>query len=206
MKVYIVTNSLFPYGMAPVKWVICFAKALIQEGVDCKLWYLSRMEAKGGIFKIWLFSFKNRALKVLFWFKFASYKGMFYHLCYLIHNHYKVKYDCQLHAWTKVGWGLYIGHAMSMCISAGCINVNLSQMMNVGTNPHNRAIIGDEVYIGSMTCIVEGVHIGKNTIIGAGSVVTRDIPANSADVGSLACVIGPNKHPEYIQNKWNIIK
>lgn len=46
MKVYIITNSPFPYGMAPVKRKICFAKALIQEGVDCKVLCFSRTEAK----------------------------------------------------------------------------------------------------------------------------------------------------------------
>lgn len=36
--------------------------------------------------------------------------------------------------------------------------------------------IGDNVWIGGSTVIVPGVHIGSNTVIGAGSVVTKDIP------------------------------
>lgn len=36
--------------------------------------------------------------------------------------------------------------------------------------------IGDNVWIGGNTVILPGVHIGSNTIIGAGSVVTKDIP------------------------------
>lgn len=36
--------------------------------------------------------------------------------------------------------------------------------------------IGDNVWIGGNTVICPGVHIGSNTVIGAGSVVTRDIP------------------------------
>lgn len=36
--------------------------------------------------------------------------------------------------------------------------------------------IGDNVWIGGNTVILPGVHIGSNTVIGAGSVVTRDIP------------------------------
>lgn len=36
--------------------------------------------------------------------------------------------------------------------------------------------IGDNVWIGGNTVIVPGVHIGSNTVIGAGSVVTKDIP------------------------------
>ena len=37
-------------------------------------------------------------------------------------------------------------------------------------------IIGDNVWIGGNTVICPGVHIGSNVIIGAGSVVTKDIP------------------------------
>ena len=36
--------------------------------------------------------------------------------------------------------------------------------------------IGDNVWIGGNTVILPGVHIGSNTVIGAGSVVTKDIP------------------------------
>lgn len=36
--------------------------------------------------------------------------------------------------------------------------------------------IGDNVWIGGNTVICPGVHIGSNTVIGAGSVVTNDIP------------------------------
>lgn len=36
--------------------------------------------------------------------------------------------------------------------------------------------IGDNVWIGGNTVILPGVHIGCNTVIGAGSVVTKDIP------------------------------
>lgn len=38
--------------------------------------------------------------------------------------------------------------------------------------------IGDNVWIGGSVTIVPGVTIGENTIIGAGSVVTSDIPSN----------------------------
>jgi maltose O-acetyltransferase len=37
--------------------------------------------------------------------------------------------------------------------------------------------IGDDVWVGGGAIILPGVHIGSNAVIGAGSVVTRDIPA-----------------------------
>lgn len=41
-----------------------------------------------------------------------------------------------------------------------------------------RAIIGNNVYIGTGATILAPVSIGDNTIIGAGAVVTQDVPAN----------------------------
>ncbi len=44
--------------------------------------------------------------------------------------------------------------------------------------------IGDNSWIGGGVVIVPGVRIGKNCVIGAGSVVTRDIPDNVVAVGN----------------------
>lgn len=49
--------------------------------------------------------------------------------------------------------------------------------------------IGDNVWIGGNTVILPGVHIGSNTVIGAGSVVTKDIPDWSVAVGNPCRVI-----------------
>ena len=49
--------------------------------------------------------------------------------------------------------------------------------------------IGKNVWIGSNSTILSGVTIGDNAIIGAGSVVTKDIPENMIAVGSPARVI-----------------
>ena len=43
--------------------------------------------------------------------------------------------------------------------------------------------IGNNVWIGANASIMPGVTIGDNSVIGAGSVVTRDIPANVVAVG-----------------------
>ena len=50
-------------------------------------------------------------------------------------------------------------------------------------------IIGNDVYIGVRTLIMPGVRIGNRVVIGAGSIVTRDIPDNSVAVGVPARVI-----------------
>jgi maltose O-acetyltransferase len=49
--------------------------------------------------------------------------------------------------------------------------------------------IGDNVWIGGEAIICPGVKIGNNVTIGAGSVVTKDIPDNVVAVGNLCRVI-----------------
>jgi acetyltransferase-like isoleucine patch superfamily enzyme len=49
--------------------------------------------------------------------------------------------------------------------------------------------IGNNVWIGAQCSILPGVTIGDNTVIGAGSVVTKDIPANVVAVGNPCRVI-----------------
>jgi len=49
--------------------------------------------------------------------------------------------------------------------------------------------IEDHVWIGGQTVINPGVRIGKNTVIGSGSVVTKDIPANVIAAGNPCKVI-----------------
>lgn len=49
--------------------------------------------------------------------------------------------------------------------------------------------LGDNVWLGGGVIVCPGVRIGDNTVVGAGSVVTRDLPANVVAVGNPARVI-----------------
>ncbi len=49
--------------------------------------------------------------------------------------------------------------------------------------------IENDVWIGGNVVILPGINIGRGSVIGAGSVVTKDIPAFSVAVGSPARVI-----------------
>jgi galactoside O-acetyltransferase len=51
--------------------------------------------------------------------------------------------------------------------------------------------IEDNVWIGSNVVILPGVTIGKNSVIGAGSIVTKDIPENVVAVGNPCKVLRP---------------
>lgn len=60
---------------------------------------------------------------------------------------------------------------------------------NSGYEYGKEVTIGDNVWLGGNTVIVPGVHIGNNVVIGAGSVVTRNIPDWSIAAGNPCKVI-----------------
>ena len=51
--------------------------------------------------------------------------------------------------------------------------------------------IGANVWLGGGVIVLPGVEIGENTVVGAGSVVTRDLPADVVAIGSPARVTRP---------------
>jgi maltose O-acetyltransferase len=51
--------------------------------------------------------------------------------------------------------------------------------------------IDDNVWLGGGVIVCPGVTIGENTVVGAGSVVTRDLPPNIVALGSPARVVRP---------------
>jgi len=62
-------------------------------------------------------------------------------------------------------------------IGAGTITCNYD-----GTNKH-KTTIGDNSFIGTNTSLVAPVEIGTNAYVGAGSVITKDVPDNALAVG-----------------------
>lgn len=61
--------------------------------------------------------------------------------------------------------------------------------------------IDDNVWIGAGACILDGVSIGRNAVIGAGSVVTRSVPANTTVVGVPARVVKMRSSPKPMPNE-----
>ena len=79
-------------------------------------------------------------------------------------------------------------------------NVNISNYTYIQTLTHDPqnpnfqcllepVVIRDNVWIGAKAIILTNVNIGEGVVIGAGSIVTKDIPAYTIAVGSPAKVI-----------------
>ncbi len=129
---------------------------------------------------------------IQFGFDWLVYQGGAGIIAKVILHHLQSKFGIQIHSSTKIGGGLYIGHGVGIVIHPKAIigdNVNISQFLTIGSNHGTPAIIEDNVYIGPNVCLVENVRIGTHSKIGAGAVVTKDIPAYSVAAGVPAKVI-----------------
>lgn len=97
-----------------------------------------------------------------------------------------------------VGKGLSLYHGHALVLNQGVIIGNNCVLRNSTTIGHKKLAdgshsacprIGSNVDIGANVCIIGDIEIGDNVIIGAGSVVIKNIPANSVAVGNPARIL-----------------
>lgn len=80
-----------------------------------------------------------------------------------------------MHAGSKASHLSYLGDCavgQGANIGAGTITCNYDGVLK------HRTVIGDQAFIGSNTALVAPVTIGKKALVGAGSVVTKNVPDN----------------------------
>lgn len=121
----------------------------------------------------------------------------------------------------SIGDNCYIGFGFSaLCSATGKILIGNDVLCasnicitneNHGMNPElaisymdqelmtSDVIIGDGCWIGQNVCILPGVRIGKQCIIGAGSIVTKSAPDYSMLAGNPASII---KEYNFENHKW----
>jgi acetyltransferase-like isoleucine patch superfamily enzyme len=60
-------------------------------------------------------------------------------------------------------------------------------------------VVGSNVWVGYGACILRGVSVGDNSIVGTNSVVTRDVPANAIVAGIPARIIRMREAPQELR-------
>ncbi|WP_273050573.1 serine acetyltransferase [Pseudoalteromonas sp.] len=148
----------------------------------------------------------NRSFKYIFWWRLTNSNRLVTRIfARYMHTRLSIKYQIQIPKEAKIGAGLNLGHATGIVISPSVeigINCNISQFVNIGSNHGKAALIGDNVYIGPMVCIVENVVIGNNVTIGAGSIVVKNIEQDSTAVGNPCRIVHKNDPARYIKNQY----
>lgn len=128
---------------------------------------------------------------------------------YLAFYHYFVEWvlGIELPRKLKIGKGLSLFHGQALVINQGVIIGNNCTLRNSTTIGHKKQAdgtfsrcprIGNHVDIGANVVIIGDIEIGDNVIIGAGTVVTKSIPANSVVVGNPARILDKKDTTEII--------
>lgn len=98
-------------------------------------------------------------------------------------NHNLTILDCNK---VKFGDNVLIGPNCSFYTAEHPIDV---EIRNSGLEYAKPIEVGNNVWFGGNVVVLSGVKIGDNVVIGAGSVVTKDIPSNVVAVGTPCKVI-----------------
>ena len=110
-------------------------------------------------------------------------------LGYNIHvgNNFYAGYNCVMldYAEIKIGDNCLIGPNVGIYTTSH----NLNPVERYKTGFDEPIKIGNNVWIGGNACIMPGIKIGDNSVIGAGSVVTKDIPAGVVAAGNPCKVV-----------------
>ena len=121
-----------------------------------------------------------------------------------IGNNFYTNHNCTILDGAKVTFGDNVFIAPNVVFSSAGHAIDAEQRAK-GLEIALPINVGDDVWIGANVSVLPGVSIGSNTIIGAGSVVNKDIPEGVIAAGIPCKVIrkiteeDKNRYPIYIE-------
>jgi len=108
--------------------------------------------------------------------------------------------ECTISAYERVRIGeqcVIADRAMFIDFDHGVVEVERPiRLQGIYTRPVE---VGSNVWIGYGACILRGVHVGDNAIVGTNAVVTKDVPANAVVAGVPARVVRMREAPERLR-------
>lgn len=112
-----------------------------------------------------------------------------------IGENFYVNHNCVILDCAKVTFGNNVFIAPNCCFSTAGHPIDY-KTRNKGLEFAYPITVGNNVWIGANVTVLPGVKIGDNSVIGAGSIVNKDIPSNVIAVGNPCRVMREIKEEE----------
>jgi acetyltransferase-like isoleucine patch superfamily enzyme len=110
--------------------------------------------------------------------------------CFEIGDHSYIGPNAVIGAGGPVSIGSHVQFGPNVTLTAeNHVFADLSRRIDEQGVSHQGIVIEDDCWIGGRASILDGVRVGRGSVIGAGAVVTRDIPPYSVAAGVPAHVI-----------------
>ena len=98
--------------------------------------------------------------------------------------------ECRFHSNVHISKDTMVGNHVFIAPGFVCANVRFPRSTRPEFQKAEGCTIEDDVKIGTNVTLVPGVRVGTNALIGAGAVVTKDVPPFAIVVGNPAKVVG----------------
>lgn len=129
--------------------------------------------------------FNDRYFRTLFYFRESGVLSKLLRIFYPRERYFIIDIN------TKLDKGVQLAHPYSTILNAESIGENLyvNHLVTVGEKNGRKPVIGNNVQLHANCCVIGGVKIGDNAIIGAGAIVVKDVPPNCIAIGNPARII-----------------
>lgn len=107
-----------------------------------------------------------------------------------------MNFNCTILDCALVEIGKECMFAPNVCLYSATHSTDPVERIESGTELAKGIKIGDRVWLGGNSIILPGVTVGEGSTVGAGSVVTKDVPPYTVVAGNPARIIKHLQRPE----------
>jgi serine O-acetyltransferase len=125
----------------------------------------------------------------------------------LFHYYYKRVYCSDIGFRHDIGVGFSLYHVFNTAFCDGVKignNVTITHGVTIGHVQGKAPVLLNNIYVGPGACILGGITIGNNAVIGANAVVIKDIPDNAIVVGNPSRIISYKGAEKTLQHPFPI--
>ena len=152
------------------------------EAYGCKNYFSLYFKGKitRMVLRYRLLKYYQNRFKILY----VVYRFLFHRSCLLL--------GCDIPSHTSIGGGFVINHPRGTIINSNVVignNCTIVGAAVIGKTEKGTPIIGDNCFIGAHALLIGNIVVGNNVEIGAGAIVTCDVPDNAVMVCEKAHVL-----------------